>query len=404
MTTLWDTTGTDVVKALARERRTGGAITSGSALTLIAVAGERDVAEAELAVTTAAAHHPCRLLVVVRRQIEDPIPRLDAEVLIGGRLGPGEAVVMRMYGRLGLHAESVTLPLLAPDVPVVTWWAGEPPEKIAYDPLGISADRRITDTAAATDPVAALQARAEDYEPGDTDLAWTRLTPWRSQLAAAADTFTERIVGAVVRGNREHPSSLLLAGWLSNRLGVNAPVEQRGHGEFLSEVMLTLTGGDTVTVKRGRDGRALLDRAGARTTSTPLPNRGVGDLLAEELHRLEADQTYAEGLAAATGVRKLGNGTGVRQHIWRDPAQIDTGDRKASVRTSAGEEGTDASAAKAASGRPGSGSKPTAQAKPAGRGGRSSPARSTPASRARAGGASSHEATAGGKRGSKHSS
>ena len=27
---------------------------------------------------------------------------------------------MRMYGRLGLHAESVTLPLLAPDAPVAT--------------------------------------------------------------------------------------------------------------------------------------------------------------------------------------------------------------------------------------------------------------------------------------------
>ena len=44
-------------------------------------------------------------------------PRLDAEVLIGGRLGPGESIVMRMYGRLGLHAESVVLPLLAPDAP-----------------------------------------------------------------------------------------------------------------------------------------------------------------------------------------------------------------------------------------------------------------------------------------------
>ncbi|MGY1638286.1 glucose-6-phosphate dehydrogenase assembly protein OpcA, partial [Geodermatophilus sp. SYSU D00742] len=40
----------------------------------------------------AAEQHPCRLLIVVRRQIDAPAPRLDAEVLIGGRLGPGEAV------------------------------------------------------------------------------------------------------------------------------------------------------------------------------------------------------------------------------------------------------------------------------------------------------------------------
>ena len=110
MTTLWDTNGSAVVKELAAQRRTGGAVLSGVALTLVVVADESRVTEAEEAATHAAEMHPCRVLVVVRRQIEAPTPRLDAEVVIGGRLGPGEAVVMRMYGRLGLHAESVVLP------------------------------------------------------------------------------------------------------------------------------------------------------------------------------------------------------------------------------------------------------------------------------------------------------
>jgi DNA-binding response OmpR family regulator len=91
MTTLWDTTGTAVVAALAAERRTGGAVTSGLALTLVVVVDETDVAEAESAATVAASKHPMRMLLVIRRQIEAPVPRLDAEVLIGGRLGPGEA-------------------------------------------------------------------------------------------------------------------------------------------------------------------------------------------------------------------------------------------------------------------------------------------------------------------------
>ena len=121
-------------------------MTSGLALTLVVVVDEKDVAEAEAAATIAASHAPdAGVLIVLRHQIDAPVPRLDAEVLIGGRLGPGEAVVLRMYGRLALHAESVTLPLLAPDAPVVTWWYGEPPERIAYDPLGVFADRRITD-------------------------------------------------------------------------------------------------------------------------------------------------------------------------------------------------------------------------------------------------------------------
>ena len=58
MTTLWDTTGTAVVAALAAERRTGGAVTSGLALTLVVVVDETDVAEAESAATVAASNAP----------------------------------------------------------------------------------------------------------------------------------------------------------------------------------------------------------------------------------------------------------------------------------------------------------------------------------------------------------
>ncbi len=158
MTTLWDTTGSAVVKELAAQRRTGGAVMSGVALTLVVVADESRVSEAEEAAAAAAELHPCRLLVVVRRQIDAPVPRLDAEVLIGGRLGPGEAVVMRMYGRLGLHAESVVLPLLAADAPVVTWWHESPPARIATDALGVIANRRVTDSSMAEDPLKALSA------------------------------------------------------------------------------------------------------------------------------------------------------------------------------------------------------------------------------------------------------
>ena len=110
MTTLWDTTGSDVVRALEAERRSAGALAFGLALTLVVVTDQESVAEAEAAAKAAASAHPCRILLVIRRHLEAPEPRLDAEVLIGGRLGPGEAVVMRMFGRLGLHAESVVLP------------------------------------------------------------------------------------------------------------------------------------------------------------------------------------------------------------------------------------------------------------------------------------------------------
>ena len=319
MTTLWDTTGTAVVKALAAERRQAGSVSSGLALTLVVVVDEKRVGEAEEAATRAAAQHPCRLLVVVRRRPDAPEPRLDAEVLIGGRLGPGEAVVMRMYGRLALHAESVVLPLLAPDAPVVTWWFGEPPTLVAHDPLGVIADRRVTDAVHAADPVAALLGRASDYAPGDTDLAWTRTTLWRSLCASAFDSVESTATVVRVSGEARNPSRPLLAGWLASRLGVAVEqVDTSGPGVTGVEVEL---GDERLTITR-TDGRtAVLSRTDQPDRALPLPRRDLGDLLAEELRRLDADETYAEALGQSTGTSGLSERPAVRTHVWQDPAR-----------------------------------------------------------------------------------
>ncbi len=323
VTTLWDTTGTDVVKALAAERRSAGALAFGLALTLVVVVDEKHVSAAESAATTAAAAHPCRLLIVVRRQLDAPTSRLDAEISIGGRLGPGEAVVMRMHGRLGLHAESVVLPLLAPDAPVVTWWHGEPPDRIAYDPLGVFADRRVSDADASPDPVAALRRRAADFAPGDTDLAWTRLTGWRTLIAAAFDSITERPRSITIVGGEADPSVCLLSGWFTDRLDVPVAVAetpQRGPVEVsvhFDDGELALTRQDSHT--------AVLRRPGRPDRALPLPERGLGDLLAEELRRLDHDAPYADALSAWSGIKALASRSAIREHIWRDP-MADTAD------------------------------------------------------------------------------
>lgn len=318
MTTLWDTTGTAVVKALAAERRTGGAVTSGLALTLVVVVDQDDVEEAEEAATLAASRHPMRMLMVIRRQIDAPVPRLDAEVTIGGRLGPGEAVVMRMYGRLALHAESVTLPLLAPDAPVVTWWYGEPPDRIANDPLGVFAERRITDVGQAADPSAALLQRAVDFAPGDTDLAWTRLTPWRAAIASAFDGTRHHPEWAVVHGGTNEPSARLLAGWLSARLGLEVRVDGTDD-EPIGGVEIGLNGKTTTARLEGSN--LVLRREGQQDSYMPFGERPLGELLAEELRRLDHDHVYAEALEAVTGITGIEHRPSVRQHIWLDPAE-----------------------------------------------------------------------------------
>jgi glucose-6-phosphate dehydrogenase assembly protein OpcA len=317
MTTLWDTTGTAVVKALAAERRQAGSVSSGLALTLVVVVAEDQVARAEQAATRAAAEHPCRLIIVVRRRPDAPESRLDAEVVIGGRLGPGEAVVLRMYGRLALHAESVVLPLLASDAPVVTWWFGDPPHRIAHDPLGVLAGRRVTDTSLAGDPLAALQQRAQDYAPGDTDLAWTRATQWRALCASALDSVTGAPTAARVHGPPADPTRALLAGWLHARLGL-AVQTQDATGAGVAGVDLETTDVQ-VQLLAAAQSTATLRRSDRPERTMPLEHRDLGDLLAEELRRLDADETYAAALAAATGVTGLAARPATRTHLWHDP-------------------------------------------------------------------------------------
>ena len=174
-TTLWDTTGGDIVKALHRGaagRRCGRVRPRRHA---------RRGRRREESRRGRGGGDGCRPsstragLIIVIRAPDRHADRLDAEVQAAGRLGAIEAVVMRMYGRLSLHAESVVLPLLAPDAPVVTWWHGSPPDEIATDPLGVLADRRVTDMLA-REPIRwrRFRQRAADFAPGDTDLAWTR--------------------------------------------------------------------------------------------------------------------------------------------------------------------------------------------------------------------------------------
>jgi glucose-6-phosphate dehydrogenase assembly protein OpcA len=319
VTTLWDTTGTAVVKALAAERRQAGSVSSGLALTLVVVVEEGKVQQAEQAATRAAAEHPCRLIIVVRRRPDAPEARLDAEVVIGGRLGPGEAAVLRMYGRLALHAESVVLPLLAPDAPVVTWWYGEPPHRIEHDPLGVLADRRVTDTSLAGDSTTALVQRAEDYAPGDTDLAWTRATLWRAVCASAFDSVTSAATSAQVSGPAGDPTRALLAGWLGSRLGVDVTTPD-ADGPGICEVRIALEDGE-VRLSRNSDATATLSRTGQPDRTMPLERRELGDLLAEELRRLDADEAYAAALSAATGVPGLTGRPATRTHVWHDPSE-----------------------------------------------------------------------------------
>ncbi len=125
------------------------------------------------------------------------------------------------------HAESVVLPLLLPDSPVAIWWPADAPDDPAADPLGALAQRRITDAAATTrGKMKAMETQCASYAPGNTDLAWTRITPWRALLAAALDQHQVKVTGASVAAERISPSADLLATWLGDRLRVDVAAHE----------------------------------------------------------------------------------------------------------------------------------------------------------------------------------
>jgi glucose-6-phosphate dehydrogenase assembly protein OpcA len=210
------------------------------------------------------------------------------------------------------------MPLLAPDVPVVTWWHANPPEHISYDFLGVVADRRITDAAQAADPVAALRQRAIDYAPGDTDLAWTRITPWRTLVAGAFDTIDARVVDATVIAPPHDPTAALMRGWLATRLGITPKAETTTDYPRLRTVELVTDNGDVTRLTRD-NGTATFSRTGQEDQQLPLERRPLGDELAEELRRLDADQIYADALGSVGNVSGLDRRNPTRVHVWRDP-------------------------------------------------------------------------------------
>ncbi|MEV4612012.1 glucose-6-phosphate dehydrogenase assembly protein OpcA [Kitasatospora sp. NPDC049258] len=299
---LTNTTSSKINAALMGARRAGGA---GMVLTLVIVTDEGSAYDALKAANDASREHPSRILAVIKRAGRSPRARaetrLDAELLVGSDAGPGETVILRMHGELASHAQSVVLPLLLPDAPVVVWWPENAPENPAHDPLGALAQRRITDAVTAESPVAQLAQRAASYTPGDTDLAWTRITGWRSMLAAALDQRPAKITSAVVEGESYNPSVELLGLWLTSRLRV--PVERVvTAGPGITAVRLRAEEGD-ITLDRPDGLLGTLAMPGAPDRMVALKRRDTAELIAEELRRLDPDDIYAA--AVRTPVDRL---------------------------------------------------------------------------------------------------
>src|SRR6516165_56693 len=290
---LLDTSTTEVNKKLDELREQAGVVTMGRVGTLIIKCDSQTLLEESIEAANAASHeHPSRVLAVTAVDAE------SAHVRVGGDAGAGEVVALRLSGQLAGHADSVVIPFLLPDIPVVVWWPDIGPAVPAQDPLGKLAIRRITDATNADDPLSAIKGRLPGYTAGDTDLAWARITYWRALLASAVDQKPhEPIRSALVSGLRTEPALDIIAGWLANC--IDGPV-RRVVGELKVELERE---SETITLSRPQEGAtATLSRTGRPDALVPLARRETRECLAEDMRRLDPDETYH---AALQGIEKV---------------------------------------------------------------------------------------------------
>jgi glucose-6-phosphate dehydrogenase assembly protein OpcA len=296
---LTNTNSAGIAAELLRARKKAGSPAMGMVMTLIIVVDEDTADDSMEAARAASKEHPARVLGVI---LGDARGHAEVNAQVGTGSGwSGETALIRLKGEVVKHPESVVLPLLLPDSPVALWWPTDAPDEPAADPLGALAQRRITDSAAVTrGKTKAIQRQCASYAPGNTDLAWTRITPWRALLAAALDQHPQKVTSASVTAERISPSADLLVAWLNERLHVDV-ARRNSEGPGITEVLLSTRTGE-ISISRGDGKLARFSSPGQPDRPVALKRRDIPELLAEELRRLDEDDTYA---AAAKRLVKL---------------------------------------------------------------------------------------------------
>ena len=295
------TNASQIAAALLTERRKAGSPAMGMVLTFVVVTDEGDALRRDEGRERGrAASTRRRILGVILRARPRRATGLDAEVRIGEG-GPGEAVLLRMSRRAGqARRRAWCSPLLLPDSPVVCWWPGKAPEVPANDPLGMLAQRRITDAAAIERGRASAMVTAGArttprqhrpvVDPADpvARACWPRRstsTRPRSRPAASRPR----------RQPQRRP-----AGGLAQPTGSRSrSTGSHSKGPGITDVKL-VTGGGAIDDHADRTGCSRqFSIPDAPNRPVALKRRELAELLAEELRRLDPDDVYARDGRAA---------------------------------------------------------------------------------------------------------
>jgi hypothetical protein len=174
--------------------------------------------------------HPSRVILL----LSDPDAEsdgIDAEVALRCFELPGlarsvgaEVITLRLRGDRSVAPASVVWPLAIPGLPVFLRWRGRPP--FGEEPLEQMVDfvhRLIVDSTEWPDLPGAYAELAGLFDrTAVSDIAWSRTSRWRAQLASLWPGIGEaqriRVQGTLAQ-------AWLLVGWLRSRLGREVELE-----------------------------------------------------------------------------------------------------------------------------------------------------------------------------------
>ena len=238
-----------------------GASARTSVMNLVVVAGEPETGErAAETIRRLTGRHPSRTLIVLQTDPDGP-PWLDGRVQAhcmrprpDATESCSELVYLTAGGETGRHLGALVTPLLVHDLPVTTWWPGEPP--LGSDPaeeLLAASDRLVVDGSTwrcdGLGRVRQLAALCGRYPRlSIRDFGFVRQSRWREAIATLFDLpdfapylgYVRRV--SVTYGTRDETGApettnivkpLYHVAWLASRLGMRvdaplAPVATRG--------------------------------------------------------------------------------------------------------------------------------------------------------------------------------
>ena len=301
----------DISRAIDELHDERGEAATGRVLTLLISTNEDELEHALELANAASREHPCRVIAISPRRAAAPDvasgayadevaafeeSNLDAQVRFGADAGAGEIIVLHPRGGLVHHPDTMVIPLLVPDAPVVAWWPTEAPANPSRDLLGAMARSRITDALRSSNPFRTMDDLRRNWSPKNVDMSWTRLTVWRAMLASMLDQPPHLPISAArVSGPADFLPMDLLAAWLRLRLNVPVTVETVPGADAVTGVYLTRADG-VLSLERPdpESGTAIISMPGQSPQTISVPARTLEECLSEELRRLDPDEVYAE--------------------------------------------------------------------------------------------------------------